>query len=46
MGNEVMLALQNKYIYLTLFFQLSSMGKAINSSEMPVKEKHARRILY
>uniref|UniRef100_G3NZW0 Huntingtin-interacting protein 1-related protein n=1 Tax=Gasterosteus aculeatus aculeatus TaxID=481459 RepID=G3NZW0_GASAC len=25
--------------------QLSSIGKAINSSEMPVKEKHARRII-
>uniref|UniRef100_A0A3P9IYE3 Huntingtin-interacting protein 1-related protein n=1 Tax=Oryzias latipes TaxID=8090 RepID=A0A3P9IYE3_ORYLA len=25
--------------------QLSSMGKAINSTEMPVKEKHARRII-
>lgn len=27
------------------FFQLSSISKAINSTEIPVKEKHARRIL-
>lgn len=26
-------------------FQLSSISKAITTSEMPVKEKHARRIL-
>lgn len=28
-----------------LLFQLSSISKAINSTEIPVKEKHARRIL-
>lgn len=28
-----------------LSFQLSSISKAINSTETPVKEKHARRIL-
>uniref|UniRef100_A0A3B4G833 Huntingtin-interacting protein 1-related protein n=1 Tax=Pundamilia nyererei TaxID=303518 RepID=A0A3B4G833_9CICH len=27
------------------FFQLSSISKAINSTEIPVKEKHARRII-
>lgn len=32
-------------VCLLLPLQLSSISKAINSTEVPVKEKHARRIL-
>uniref|UniRef100_A0A3Q2YF65 Huntingtin interacting protein 1 related b n=1 Tax=Hippocampus comes TaxID=109280 RepID=A0A3Q2YF65_HIPCM len=31
--------------YFSFFFKLSSISKAINTTETPVKEKHARRII-
>uniref|UniRef100_A0A8C2Z1T4 Huntingtin interacting protein 1 related b n=1 Tax=Cyclopterus lumpus TaxID=8103 RepID=A0A8C2Z1T4_CYCLU len=38
-------AVQDQRLIPLLSFQLSSISKAINSTEMPVKEKHARRII-